>query len=210
MNLILPVFSMLIIVLLLFVFFTKDRVSSEEPKIYGFLLILSFFNIIFNICGIYIGYFVGIPFFLYILNHFDLPLYLMFGSLLLLYLLYVYYKDNSIDLYIKLKKIILFFDLSKLISIITTFFLPVNIEINEVAGYAYGLCVNFVYLISGIYLGLCILVAFCLLFKRVSFKKTIPIFSLIILGGFAVLIQRLIPSLIVIPSFCRTIDVFHY
>lgn len=207
MNLILPVFSMLIIVLLLFVFFTKDRVSSEEPKIYGFLLILSFFNIIFNICGIYIGYFVGIPFFLYILNHFDLPLYLMFGSLLLLYLLYVYYKDNSIDLYIKLKKIILFFDF---LFVITTFFLPVNIEINEVAGYAYGLCVNFVYLISGIYLGLCILVAFCLLFKRVSFKKTIPIFSLIILGGFAVLIQRLIPSLIVIPSVMVFVELLMY
>ena len=89
MNLILPIYSIMLLSLLFIVYFNKKRVKSEETKLYPILLIISAFNIVFNIIGIYLGYNNGSLLFLKILNHFDLPLYFWWASILFVYLLYV-------------------------------------------------------------------------------------------------------------------------
>lgn len=55
MNLLLPSYSILIITLLIIAFFSKEHMKSDETSIYGQLLIISGFNIIFNLCGILLG-----------------------------------------------------------------------------------------------------------------------------------------------------------
>lgn len=207
MNLILPIYSIFLLIILNFAFFTKKRVNSDETKSYSVLIILSSFNIIFNTIGISLGYFDGVSDFLYALNHFDLPLYFWWTSVMFLYLLFVYMNTTGRrQTYFKIKKIIIVINI--LITILTIF-LPFEVVITETAGYAIGTCVSVVYLVSGIYLIMSFITAVLLVTKK-QFKKIIPLFSLIILGMIAAVIQKSIPSLIIIPSVAVLVEFIMY
>ena len=82
MILILPIYSIFLLILLLVVFTVKDRFKSYETNIYFMLLIISFLNVLFNIIGIYMGYNGGSIRFLYFLDF--------------LYISYTYYKKSSL------------------------------------------------------------------------------------------------------------------
>lgn len=207
MNLILPAYSIFLLIILNFVFFTKKRLRSDETKTYSILIILSTFNIIFNAIGISLGYFVGVSDFLYALNHFDLPLYFWWSSMMYIYLLYVYMNTGQKrKSYFKIKKIILILNI---FITILTIFLPFEIVITKKAGYAIGPCVNLVYLVSGIYLVLSFITSILLIIKK-QFRKIIPLFSLIILGMIAAIIQKNVPSLIIIPSIAVLVEFIMY
>ena len=66
-----------------------------------------------------------------------------------------------------------------------------------------------VYLISGIYLILSFFISILLVTKK-QFKKIIPLLSLIILGLVAAFIQKIIPSLIIIPSVAVLVELIMY
>ena len=207
MNLILPTYSIFLLIILNFVFFTKKRLRSDETKTYSILIILSTFNIIFNTIGISLGYFDGVSDFLYALNHFDLPLYFWWSSMMYVYLLYVYMNTGQKrKSYFKIKKIILILNI---FITILTIFLPFEIVITKKAGYAIGPCVNLVYLVSGIYLVLSFITSIMLIIKK-QFRKIIPLFSLIILGMIAAIIQKNVPSLIIIPSVAVLVEFIMY
>lgn len=207
MNLILPIYSIFLLIILNFAFFTKKRVNSDETKSYSVLIILSSFNIIFNTIGISLGYFDGVSDFLYALNHFDLPLYFWWTSVMFLYLLFVYMNTTGRrQTYFKIKKIIIVINI--LITILTIF-LPFEVVITETAGYAIGTCVSVVYLVSGIYLIMSFITAVLLVIKK-QFKKIIPLLSLITLGIIAALIQKIVPSLIIIPSVAVLVEFIMY
>lgn len=207
MNLILPTYSIFLLIILNFVFFTKKRLRSDETKTYSILIILSTFNIIFNTIGISLGYFDGVSAFLYALNHFDLPLYFWWSSMMYVYLLYVYMNTSQKrKSYFKIKKIILILNI---FITILTIFLPFEIVITKKAGYAIGPCVNLVYLVSGIYLVLSFITSILLIIKK-QFRKIIPLFSLIILGMIAAIIQKNVPSLIIIPSVAVLVEFIMY
>ena len=207
MNLILPIYSIFLLIILNFAFFTKKRLKSDETKTYSVLVIFSTFNIIFNTIGISLGYFDGVSDFLYVSNHFDLPIYFWWSSMMYIYLLYVYMNTNQKrKLYFKIKKVII--TINVLITIITIF-LPFEVVITKKAGYAIGTCVNLVYLVSGIYLILSFITSILLITKK-QFKKIIPLFSLIILGMIAAVIQKSIPSLIIIPSVAVLVEFIMY
>ena len=124
-----------------------------------------------------------------------------------IYLLYVYMNTNQKrKLYFKIKKVII--TINVLITIITIF-LPFEVVITKKAGYAIGTCVNLVYLVSGIYLILSFITSILLITKK-QFKKIIPLFSLIILGMIAAVIQKSIPSLIIIPSVAVLVEFIMY
>ena len=206
MNLILPIYSFFIITLLLMLFFLKENIYNEETKIYKYLLIISFFNIVFNICGIYIGYTVGETDFLYVLNHFDLPLYFWWSSLLFVYILYIYLKSN-VEMYNKIYKGVLCVNF---ICTFITLFLPFQVIIEEQAGYAIGLCVNFIYVLASIYLVLCLILSIFLVVKKTNIKKTIPIFSLLFFGLLSSIFQKIEPSLIIVPAVAVYIELIMY
>lgn len=167
MNLILPIYSVFLLILLIVVYFSKERIKTDETKLYCILIFLSVFNITFNIIGIYLGYYDGESSFLYMLNHLDLPLYYWWASILCIYFLYALIGKNNELLYKKIKSIIITLNI---IFTTLTLFLPFKIVINEKAGYAIGACVNFVYAISALYLVIGIIISL-LLIKRNNFKK---------------------------------------
>lgn len=207
MNLILPCYSIILLFLLIIVYFRKVEVKTEETRLYCILLFLSLFNVSFNIIGIYLGYFNGESSFLRLLNHLDLPLYFWWSYCILMYLLYTYIyiikdKKNS---YFTFKYIILVFNI---ICTIITVFLPFDIVLTKEAGYIVGSCVNFTYIVSGIYLLLSLIVS--LILVKYNFKKTIPLFSLILLGVVSALIQKSIPSLIIVPSVAVFVELIMY
>ena len=206
MNLILPIHSLFILSFLLIVFYSRKRIENVETKLYGFLMLISLFNIIFNIIGIYAGYNDGDLRFLYLLNHFDLPLYFWWASMLFLYLLYVYYSDDGYNKYKKYKKMIIILNV---IFTVFTLLLKFEVVITDTAGFAVGPCVNFVYALCGIYIILCIVTSIFLI-KKSNFKKTIPIFAFLLLGAIAALIQKNIPSLIIIPAVIVFVELIMY
>lgn len=206
MNLILPIYSIFLLTLLLILFYSKKRIKSEETKLYGILMILSFFNVTFNIIGIYLGYNNGNMNVLYAINHFDLPLYFWWTSILFMYLMYVYLYEINKQKYRILKKMMI---LINIVATIISIFLKFEVVITEKAGFAIGPCVNFVYALCGIYLFSCIIIAI-LLIKKNNLKKTIPIFAFIILGVIAALIQKNIPSLIIIPAVIVFVELIMY
>lgn len=207
MNLILPCYSIILLFLLIIVYFRKVEVKTEETKLYCILLFLSLFNVSFNIIGIYLGYFNGESSFLRLLNHLDLPLYFWWSYCILLYLLYTYIyiiKDKK-NIYFTFKYIILVFNI---ICTIITIFLPFDLVLTKEAGYIVGSCVNFTYIVSGVYLLLSLIVS--LILVKYNFKKTIPLFSLILLGVVSALIQKNVPSLIIVPSVAVFVELIMY
>ena len=207
MNLILPCYSIVLLLLLIVVYFRKVEVKTEETKLYCILLFLSLFNVSFNIIGIYLGYFNGESSFLKLLNHLDLPLYFWWSYCILLYLLYTYIyiiKDKK-NIYFTFKYIILVFNI---ICTIITIFLPFDLVLTKEAGYIVGSCVNFTYIVSGVYLLLSLIVS--LILVKYNFKKTIPLFSLILLGLVSALIQKNVPSLIIVPSVAVFVELIMY
>lgn len=202
MNLILPIFSLFILVLLQVVFYIKPRLNNVETNIYKYLLLISTLNISFNILGIYSGYTTRNMWFLNMINHLDLPLYFWWASFLFLYLYNIYAKKN----FKILKTIVL--GLNSIFTFLTMI-LPFEVIINDFEGYAKGFCVNFVYIICAIYICLCVFFAFKIL-KTGKFKKTLPVFVLLICGIFAVLVQKIMPNLIVIPGIIVFIELIMF
>lgn len=184
MNLILPSYSFVILTIIMTVFYCKKRIKSDETTLYSCLLTISLLNVVFNIIGIYMGYNNGNMHFLLFLNHLDLPLYFWWASILLTYLLYNIITDKKI--YIKTKKYIF---IMNCIFTLVTIFLPFEVVINKDAGYAIGMCVNFVYFLSGIYL-LCCIISSVILVKNEKVKQAIPLFAILVFGVIVALIQK--------------------
>lgn len=197
MNLILPSFALFILILLMIVFFFKKRLKLDETKLYSYLLIISIFNIIYNLIGIYLGYNNGNIYFLKFLNHLDLPLYFFWASTLLIYLLNIYIGNENSIIYKRIKKGIYCLDF---IMLVISWFLPVSIVIEEKYAFANGMAVNFVYGLSGLFLAGCVILSILLLVRKKVKKQVIPIFALLFLGIIVVIIQKLKPEIIIIPS----------
>ena len=80
------------IVLLMILFFSKSRIDSKETKLYGFMLISSFFDIILVLAELIITYYFLDDVNMYLvkgLNKIDFIHYIMWPTLLSLYTIYV-------------------------------------------------------------------------------------------------------------------------
>lgn len=204
MNLILPIFSLFLLVLLQSVFYSKRRIESSETGIYKYLMLISNFNIVFNIIGIYIGYNSGNMPVLKFLNHLDLPLYYWWASLLFLYFISIDLKNKK--KLSRVKKIV--FCINILFTILTVF-LPFKVVASSTEGYAIGVCVNFVYSICAVYILLSLIESVRITLKGYT-KKAVPMFALICLGIIAAITQKNIPNLIVIPSIIVYIELIMF
>ena len=204
MNLILPIYSVFLLALLQIIFYSRERIDNSETKIYKYMMMISSFNIFLNIIGIYCGYNFTEMRFLILINHFDLPLYFWWASLLFLYLVSIDIKDKN--KYKIIKRTILTLNI---FFTILTIFLPFEVIISKTEGYAIGTCVNFVYTICGIYIVLSIIKAIFII-KKGMIKKTIPVIMLLLLGCVAALVQKNFPNLIIVPSVIAFIELIMF
>ena len=195
------------IVLLMILFFSKSRVDSKETKLYGFMLISSFFDIVLVLAELIITYYFLDDVNMYLvkgLNKIDFIHYIMWPTLLSLYTIYVTYLDE--EKYNKAKKIFLTLDI---IAILIEFMLPINIiSTKEVMGVT-GIGPAFVFLISSFYVIVNIIILIKN-YKKIKNKKNLPFLFFLIFIIIAMLLRVYNPTLIVIPAIIVYINMIMY
>lgn len=195
------------IVLLMILFFSKSRIDSKETKLYGFMLISSFFDIILVLAELIITYYFLDDVNMYLvkgLNKIDFIHYIMWPTLLSLYTIYVTYLDE--EKYNKVKKIFLTLDI---IAILIEFMLPINIiSTKEVMGVT-GIGPAFVFLISSFYVIVNIIILIKN-YKKIKNKKNLPFLFFLIFIIIAMLLRVYNPTLIVIPAIIVYINMIMY
>ena len=195
------------IVLLMILFFSKSRIDSKGTKLYGFMLISSFFDIILVLAELIITYYFLDYINMYLvkgLNKIDFIHYIMWPTLLSLYTIYVTYLDE--EKYNKVKKIFLTLDI---IAILIEFMLPINIiSTKEVMGVT-GIGPAFVFLISSFYVIVNIIILIKN-YKKIKNKKNLPFLFFLIFIIIAMLLRVYNPTLIVIPAIIVYINMIMY
>ena len=195
------------IVLLIILFFSKSRIGSKETKLYGFMLISSFFDIILVLAELTITYYFLDDANMYLvkgLNRIDFIHYIMWPTLLSLYTIYVTYLDE--EKYNKAKKIFLTIDI---IAILIEFMLPINIISNKEAMGVTGIGPAFVFLISSFYVIVNIIILIKN-YKKIKNKKNLPFLFFLIFIIIAMLLRVYNPTLIVIPAIIVYINMIMY
>ena len=195
------------IVLLMILFFSKSRRDSKETKLYGFMLISSFFDIVLVLAELIITYYFLDDVNMYLvkgLNKIDFIHYIMWPTLLTLYTIYVTYLDE--EKYNKAKKIFLTLDI---IAILIEFMLPINIISNKEAMGVTGIGPAFVFLISSFYVIVNIIILIKN-YKKIKNKKNLPFLFFLIFIIIAMLLRAYNPTLIVIPAIIVYINMIMY
>lgn len=195
------------IVLLMILFFSKSRIDSKETKLYGFMLISSFFDIVLVLAELIITYYFLDDVNMYLvkgLNKIDFIHYIMWPTLLSLYTIYVTYLDE--EKYNKAKKIFLTLDI---IAIIIEFMLPINIISTKEAMGVTGIGPAFVFLISSFYVIVNIIILIKN-YKKIKNKKNLPFLFFLIFIIIAMLLRVYNPTLIVIPAIIVYINMIMY
>lgn len=189
-----PLFSLFLAILLIILYFSKDRVNNKETIIFGYLVIFSLLDCITTNIILYLCIANPIESLIIFLNRFYLTWISLWVLLLLIYVLYLVLGDS--EKYVKYKTYLIAFNMF-LVSAI--FLLPIEIMNSDGVMYAYGTAVNLLYGVCVVYLFLLIGIAL-FNFKKLAMKKCLPIFSLIILLGLTAIIRILDPGLVIISA----------
>ena len=195
------------VILLIIAFFGKEKVDSIETRIYGTMIVSSLVDILLVIYEVSFGYMnlSEIPYqLLRISNKIDMVYYILWPTLLFLYMFYITYKDK--EKYEKLKKICAIIGI---ICVGIEICLPINIINNDGAMGVDGIATNFVFGVAVIYF-IAILFVIIKNLKSIELKKCIPFVILILFMGLAIYLRNLSPTLIVIPAIMVYIDLIMY
>lgn len=195
------------IVLLMILFFSKSRIDSKETKLYGFMLISSFFDVILVLAELIITYYFLDDVNVYLvkgLNRIDFIHYIMWPTLLTLYTIYVTYLNE--EKYNRAKKIFMIIDV---IAILIEFMLPINIISTKEAMGVTGIGPTFVFLISSFYVIVNIIILIKN-YKKIKNKKNLPFLFFLIFIIIAMLLRVYNPTLIVIPAIIVYINMIMY
>ena len=188
------IFSFIYIFMLIFIYFSKERVKNNENKIYKFLLIS-------NLVGLLLQFLCDLVSYKYdVCNQFIsdwiLKIYLVY-FITWLTALFVYLIEISIKKHKNtITKVTIF--ICSVLNLITLF-LPFSLyrDVNNSIYYTYGLAIDYVFCISGI---ICMIMLLLLIIKskKVILKKAIPIYLMILFGLIAAAIQKYNPGLVII------------
>ena len=194
-------------ILIVILFFRKEKINSPETKIYGTMIVSSLIDTTLVTTILVIAYLNFNPvtnLLIIILNKIDFIHYVLWPSLAFLYTFYISY--SNIDHYNNVKKIVLYLDCA-LIGI--EFFLPINtIYENNVMGIV-GTGANFVYAVAIIYILLILILVIKNFHKGVK-QKYIPLAILVLLLIVASVIRAANPTLLIIPAILVYINLIMY
>ena len=192
--------------LLLFIFFLKERIDTKETKIYGYMLISSFIDVMLVIIELLLTYYGGNSFIWLVkfINKIDFIHYILWPTLIVLYAYYI--SSNNLKKYNKLKRLLLIIDF---ILITIEFILPIEIINNNTAMGVTGLGTIFVYSCSLFYFLILLIILFTNI-RKIGQKKYVPFYALIIFMCIAALVRIIDPTLVVIPSIIVYINLIMY
>lgn len=194
-------------ILLICIYFAKERVSSAENKIYIILAITNFIGLILDILSIFtITYMNVIP----KLNTFVSKAYLIYlltwMYLFTIYVFTVSIKNNKKEKIFKMIKFTcpIYLIFGFLVIIFKLFYVHDGVNI-----YSYGPAANVLYLVSLI----CIITWLILMiinYKELKNKKYLPMFAFLVIGSGVTIIQLKNPSLLLMTSMETFIIVLMY
>ena len=191
-------FSIALIIILMIIYFSKERLDNEENKIYKLLLVSNVITLFFQLlCENVAKYYNSLnPYFSNFVFKFDLILFILFINLILIYLIVISEKNKKTA-----KKIKIFIIFSFLIESIIISVLDIacysNIKSNIF--YSYGLSVNFTYALTAI-ITTSIVLILVKNNKVISFKKSSPLIVYILLGLISALLQMKYPEIVISAS----------
>lgn len=197
------------IILLIIVYFLKQRFRTKENKIYSFLIITSLIGVLLEIgCRITIPIMDTYPILNYIVTKLYLVYLLTWATLLASYTYIVIsnigeFKRKNKELF----KILMI--ASYIVSTFLIFLFPIYYYNDGNLIYTYGLSVYYVYIISFLYV---VAIVITLFFNKKAFKskKMIPIMSFIFIGAATTIIQFTNPGMLLATSMETFITVLMY
>ena len=187
------IFSFIYIIVLSFLYFSKERINNGENKIYKYLLITNLIGLVLQFLCDFVSYkYDAVP---HIISDFILRMYLVyfiiFISLLIIYLIEISFKYKKIATTITL--------IMDLIMSIVIFILPYSLyrDVSQKIYYTYGTAVQIVFCLSST---LSVIIFIILILKRKNNKlnkKVIPIWTYLVLGMISMFIQMKHPELVI-------------
>ena len=190
------IFSLIYVVGLSVVYFSKVRMNNMENKIYKTMLITNIVGLILQICCDFISFENDLlpQLIMDLIYKLYLVYFIVFINLMLLYLITITSKLKSKSV---LNIVIPLIILESLIVTLPSYALYRDVS-NKIY-YTYGPAIDLTFVISGI---TCLIMFLVLIinFNKVSKKKSIPIYLLIISGIISAVIQNVYPDIIIIAS----------
>ena len=188
--------SMFYSLLVIGIYFSKQRLNTEENNIFSKILIINFFGILIDIISNLMAYSGIENIFFQIINKSYMFYLITWIGCFTLYTMIISLKNDSRHLVLKIKKA---FKILYLILLPIICLLPLYYSIGDDGFYTYGPCATFLYSISGIMI---FIIVICLLvnIKQVVSKKYLPIFIYIFLGSVVTFIQMQYPSILIITA----------
>lgn len=194
-------------ILIVILFFRKEKIISPETKLYGAMIVSSLCDTALVTTILVIAYLNFNPvtnLLIIVLNKIDFIHYVLWPSLAFLYTYYISY--NNIETYNKIKKMVLSLDI---LLVLVDFFLPINtIKENDIMGIV-GTGADFVYAVAIIYI-LLITILVLKNFRKGVKQKYIPLAVLVILLIVASIIRLANPTLLIIPAILVYINLIMY
>ena len=194
--------SLIYIILLIIIYFTKKHLSSIENTIFSILIVINCIGLILDIASIFtIINMDSLPLINVIITKLYLIYLLTWISLLTLYIYTISFKDNGNNKSFNNKfKIVLKFEIIMyIISVIIVFALPLYYFYQDNIIYSYGPSSTFLYVISSLYILSWI---YCMIknFKNIKNKKYLPMFAYMTIGIVVIIIQGSNPSILLMTS----------
>ncbi len=196
--------------LIVFAYFSKDRINTIENKIYGIMVIISVCGCLIGIPTYYSVMFADkMPIIAYIIPRLYLVYLLAWALIFTEYVLVISSKKDNEKIekyYLKLKKILF---VLALIIVFLIFVLPLYNHNQDNKIYTYGPAANLLYVIAAI----CVfvwLIRVLVNIKNIKQKKYFPVIGIILLGGIVTAIQRFNPGLLLITATASFITTLMY
>ena len=178
------IFCMIISLILMIIYFSKERVKNEENKYYKIMLFTNFTSLILHLaCENVAKNYEVLPYILGVgVLKLHLVVFLLFANLLLIYMIIIS-KSESFNI---VKLIIISFILETLMIFILN--IKCFSDIPNNIFYSYGNSVIFTYIIT-VVISVIIFVLIILNYKKNNIKKIIPLIIYIFFGVISALIQ---------------------
>ena len=184
--------SIIYIFLLIGIFFRKERIDTPELRLFGYLLVINFFSLIFEAsCFLAIKFMPVDCFLTIIINKIYLISFVAFTTM---FFIYTYAVSVGVEKYQQTKKKILtfFLTIASIVCIILLF-LPLNLSYGDKV-YSYGPAVDLLYIYSTIMITLCI-IEMLLHIKTVRIKKYLSLIVYILGTSVVAVIQKVYPEI---------------
>lgn len=194
------IFSMIYMLLLAIVYFSKRRIPTYENKIYSKLIVLSCIGITLDVLSSLFVIFSATDSNLFVIvTKMMFIYYILWSGLLLSYTVTVSVNSRK-NKKINIKRIYRIISFSYLICAFLVIILPLVYHSENGVIYPDGLSVIFTYFIAGFISIIFMIIMLFINYTHIKSRKYVPIYSLLVLFFVAILIQQKNPQLILTTS----------